>query len=37
MFGIGVFVGFYVNGKLIDKLCEIVVFVYRLRIWEFKL
>ncbi|MDB0441250.1 EcsC family protein [Clostridioides difficile] len=32
--GIGAFVGFYVNGKLIDKLHETAVFAYRLRIRE---
>ncbi|MDI3115305.1 EcsC family protein [Clostridioides difficile] len=35
--GIGAFVGFYVNGKLIDKLCETAVSAYRLRIRELKL
>lgn len=30
--GIGAVVGFYVNGKLLDRLSEIVIFSYRMRI-----
>ncbi|WP_227857806.1 MULTISPECIES: EcsC family protein [unclassified Clostridioides] len=37
MSGIGTFVGFYVNGKLIDKLHETDVSDYRLKIRELKL
>ncbi|WP_353654976.1 EcsC family protein [Clostridium sp. CCUG 7971] len=29
--GVGAFVGFYVNGKLIDKLSETAIFSYRMR------
>lgn len=32
--GIGAFVGFYVNGKLIDKLSETAMFAYRMRMKE---
>ena len=34
--GIGAAVGFYVNGKLLDKLGEVAINSYRMRLEEFK-
>ncbi|WP_276632409.1 EcsC family protein [Terrisporobacter hibernicus] len=33
---IGAAVGFYVNGKLLDKLGEVAINAYRMRLEEFK-
>ena len=34
--GIGAFIGFYVNGKLLDKLGKVAMNAYRMRLEEFK-